>query len=844
MTSSFEGFTLGGLDLNDGVTYLLTEFSPGTAKKKPIMVSGADSDGAELADEARYENRVVTGKVIILPQASQDLALAAIGALTDKLQEADRGGVDAVWTPNDGTKTATLNVLLAEMDELPVTITDGWLAKSPTVGFSLTCRPFMRGTTVSSYVNLIGNPSFETNTTGWSTTLPAWYLNSGSTLTRVTAQHQDRTAAGQVVTTAATASQGIAYNLGVLPAGSYTWAPYIKGNAGGETLEVYGGLASAAQVGVSVTATTGWVRSPAVTFVADGVGICYAVVRTASAAVRTFFVDACLLVAGTTLPAYFDGATGTGYVWTGTADASTSAGPNAVVSSLPLVTMEIASVAGDVPADSTLIVTDSATQSRRHLRRGIEAQSYNPATSLLIDSANLTALSPFATATRSGAYSGGTNNVISGTLRTQLQSICTTGVQAHVGTFRVFARVYVSAITLAVALAWQVGDAQARTNYPFVQPVGVGWNDMDLGLVTIRPADVGSQKWLGRIDAYSTSANGGETCEVDYLALLPAREGYAKASTPYHYTPGALAGYDDWNNDSGVALNALVAPLGGTWATSGAAGDFSGVGVVGAGIAYPFTGMGRQSASDGSGRLALLGATVYAATEVSIDIPYTTVAAGLANPQMTLVSRYVNSTNYLGLVFTGGALTFQAVVAGSTVASQTATIPWTTTTPIRLRVVALASGLAFATASLATGGGPLAVLSIQNSALATGGAIDDGQIGFSDFNPTASGTSTVRYYDNFYGATAAAEDIAVYSGRSLYDTSSAMRRQDAAGTYYGDLTPVGGRFRLRPDGGVGRKNRVAVMARRFDVDATLDEFIADSLTLQASWTPLYLNAPR
>jgi hypothetical protein len=56
-------------------------------------------------------------------------------------------------------------------------------------------------------------------------------------------------------------------------------------------------------------------------------------------------------------------------------------------SSTPFVAFEIAGVTGDVPALGRLIVTDTATQSRRHVEWGLEGPlTYNSATSLLVDS--------------------------------------------------------------------------------------------------------------------------------------------------------------------------------------------------------------------------------------------------------------------------------------------------------------------------------------------------------------------------------------------------------------------------------------------------------------------------
>ena len=131
-------------------------------------------------------------------------------------------------------------------------------------------------------------------------------------------------------------------------------------------------------------------------------------------------------------------------------------------------------------------------------------------------------------------------------------------------------------------------------------------------------------------------------------------------------------------------------------------------------------------------------------------------------------------------------------------------------------------------------------------ALATGGALASGKVGFADLGRAIpAGAAPVRYYDNVYVATPTPEPIAVYPGRSIIIGSASTKRYDSTGVYLGNPPSyVGSRFSLAPAGGVSRKNRVAIMARRNDIETTADDYIADSITAQVSYTPLYLNAPR
>lgn len=182
-----------------------------------------------------------------------------------------------------------------------------------------------------------------------------------------------------------------------------------------------------------------------------------------------------------------------------------------------------------------------------------------------------------ATATRTGAYLGTTNNVIRGTLRTQLQAICGLPTTlTHVGWFRPQLRYWATQTTIALRLTYQANDGPLQS-LSFKAPVDVGWNSVDLGLITISPAAVGTQRWTGRIDAYSTAA-GGETLDIDALWLMPA-ERYGRARAPYTYTSSVVTGFDQFTGITpGTVLEARTAPVGGVWDTTwagGPPGDFA-----------------------------------------------------------------------------------------------------------------------------------------------------------------------------------------------------------------------------------------------------------------------------
>jgi hypothetical protein len=132
--------------------------------------------------------------------------------------------------------------------------------------------------------------------------------------------------------------------------------------------------------------------------------------------------------------------------------------------------------------------------------------------------------------------------------------------------------------------------------------------------------------------------------------------------------------------------------------------------------------------------------------------------------------------------------------------------------------------------------------------LATGGTLASGKVGIIDLG-SSLGAST-RYYDQFYSMAPAAEPIVVYSTRSIEFRSNATIRADSTGTYYGDAPEyAGARFTIPCAGGPGRKARVAVIARRLDVETSNDDTLAtnattDSTTLTIFQAERVLAVPR
>ena len=508
-------------------------------------------------------------------------------------------------------------------------------------------------------------------------------------------------------------------------------------------------------------------------------------------------------------------------------------------SSTPFVTLEVASVPGDIPALGRLIVTDTATQNRRHVEWGLENQYYDNTTSLLVDSDNMT-VSGFsgATATTTGAYdpnATGANSITASVLATPV-SVAGTGNLTHVGSFRVKARIQASVADLMTRLSWQQADGPFTSN-PYVAPPITGdWCEVDLGTILIAPTIAGTQRWTGRIDAYSTT---GGTLIVDYLILVPL-EGYGRARATYHSLPNVLTGHDEFTaTTAGSGLNARVAPQGGTWATSGATTDL---------VFYDAaTGGGelvtRSTISDsGQGRQAILGATNYTDIDVGVDVSVNGGLSASTAPEGGVVARWVDASNFIRAKIAGSNITLtysfvvETVIGGVT--TTIATIPAPTFPAWRTRLIIYANGRFRAELS-GPGGALLRILEGINTALATGGTLATGKPGFFDRH-TGTAAGLGRFYDNYAQGTPSTEPMAVYSGRSLqvrYDTTI---RQDSTGTYYGPPESYRGSRFLVPTG----TSRVLVKARRADVEAHPDVNVTDATQIQVGYQPRCLAVPR
>jgi hypothetical protein len=502
----------------------------------------------------------------------------------------------------------------------------------------------------------------------------------------------------------------------------------------------------------------------------------------------------------------------------------------------PLGTVTVTNPGGDVPAEARLIVTDNATQNRRHVEWGLESRFYNAATSLILDSDSMTPLAGSQT-TRTGAYDPNAtgNNVIRTTVYEETTECCSTGNLSHVGTFRVKARVWAADSEIKLRLSYQSGDGPFQALAYATPPAINDFAEVDLGLIHIPEKILGTQRWSGKIEAYGPAA--GATLDVDTLYFIPAAEGYGKARAgDLPSGKGSLQGFDKFTGiTAGTVLNARVAPLGGTWATSGATTDFA---AADAPLATEET-MARSTVSDGSARLAILGATNYTNMRVEVVTRVTVKAI----TELGVVARYVDASNFLYATivhYPTWQLRIHKVVAGAdtTLASTPISIGAGVWYQVVFTVYASGTMIAEAQDDYST---TLYSVSAFDS-VAAAGALASGKPGLRDKNATT--TATTRYYDDFWVHNPPTERIAIHSGQSIEFRHDKTEREDSTGTYWGDPPVYRGSPFLLPEGGdESRPARVTAKARRNDVDVASDPNIADSTTYQVNLTPRYLAVP-
>lgn len=165
--------------------------------------------------------------------------------------------------------------------------------------------------------NLVTNPSFETNTTGWATN----FSNPGGVITRVTSEQYSGAASLQVDN--GPNGQRAYYAISGLTIGQYYAIQCKIKGTNGDTATLNGTFGSS--VTTSITLTGGWDTLTQIVLATATSGNVFV---GALGFNKTAYIDAVMIEEGTAPSPYFDGSftntADTDYTWTGTAHASTS----------------------------------------------------------------------------------------------------------------------------------------------------------------------------------------------------------------------------------------------------------------------------------------------------------------------------------------------------------------------------------------------------------------------------------------------------------------------------------------------------------------------------------------
>jgi Concanavalin A-like lectin/glucanases superfamily/Carbohydrate binding domain len=209
-------------------------------------------------------------------------------------------------------------------------------------------------------------------------------------------------------------------------------------------------------------------------------------------------------------------------------------------------------------------------------------------------------------------------------------------------------------------------------------------------------------------------------------------------------------GQDALTGTAGALLNGRVATYGGTWATSGATGDYT------AGTMGTRSGFLRQTINDTGGRIALLGTSNWDDLKLSMQFSFDFHNSGSVL-EMGFVARYIDANNYLKAVYkktsaeTGSLFRMEVVkrVLGVdyVIASQLTTAGgWPVNTfnssPPTL-IISNEGDVSFAMNEYAE-----PPVEVHDSDLAAGGALATGKIGIWDMltGPGVGGNKTRVYW--------------------------------------------------------------------------------------------------
>jgi hypothetical protein len=500
---------------------------------------------------------------------------------------------------------------------------------------------------------------------------------------------------------------------------------------------------------------------------------------------------------------------------------------------------------GDYPGRVRIVVDEDDGQTQLGVLWAFRSRRLSSAATAqdAYEAEDLTPLDAAAIATVSGASGGGADNVVrhsslSASAWTPVLSteIAGVGHMTHVGTYRIWARVY-STGAPQIRLTWDAGDLTLpEENPPKTLPGTSLAYLVDLGEVRLDRPPYGTHQWQAQIQAKGANAN----ISIDRLWIQPIDDGGARITIPLA-AESVFTSYvarDEFDQAAG-ALDGKTAAAGGTWDGAGDTDDFA---VSGDGHVT------RSATSDAAGlangRLATCGTSVH--SQVQVQARCTVGGSDATEEYLGVLARYVDASNWLigALVSSDDGLDAVIVmcVAGTpTVLATSASISGSVASltagdGAQVRLQADESGRVRLWVWSSTTAPALPLLDVVEEELAAGGALEEGLVGIYAHNGSAS--SKTPTWDDFL-AFVPVTNAVIYPNQSLEIRTDGIYREGPAGGVVGPLTPVGGHPRIPPSGIEGRPVELFVKISRGDLDTAPDAGI-DDVSARVYYRPSWL----
>lgn len=492
----------------------------------------------------------------------------------------------------------------------------------------------------------------------------------------------------------------------------------------------------------------------------------------------------------------------------------------------PLQVLYVPEVGGDVAAEGEVILLDKSAQDRRHIELGIDQVEGESNPSLLLLAENLTTTGfAGAAATRSTAY--GAEKVKRATAVSQATTIAGTGTIAHVGAYRVKARVYSGSTAVLWRLSYRDGQGQRQTLEWTEAPYAERFCEVDLGAVLFTQAELGTQGSEMRVEVMSTGTP--IASDLNYIELIPTARGYGRIRGLSRNAATDLKAYDEFVQAAGN-LDTKAMPLGGTWAmvtNTGANGWLT----TGSKVKRnKFT-----DASLNAGTFGLAGTNKYIGTTVAADF---NCSAGfiLGSLRLGVLARYGSIENWVGAFFGWelyGAVYVYVIkrVAGvetyMTGTGNWVSTSWEGTLPQRRLTLAITPEGIWNMTCAIPGGAVEIERGGQDAVLSSVGALAEGRAGIYDACNAGAERGT-READNFSLIGSESAERALYSGRKGYLRTAGYIREDSTGTYDGPTSQHRGPdLYIPPAGQSDALTRLVTKLRRTDVDDEEDANVTD-----------------